>query len=117
MSKACQKCSTNINTDVDLYTICEGRCARWFHAKCVGVSEAGLCLFSKNIVWICDDCMVEFCKFRETPVTTCVESKCSLEAEVNELKQTVAGIVDSLSKIGPLTNVRAPFEMNSTPIA
>lgn len=60
--------------------------------------------------------MVEFCKFREMPATP-VENKTSLEADVKELKQTVASIVDSISKMGPLANVTAPFAMHSTPIA
>lgn len=65
MDVPCKKCSADIDVMNCLYTVCEGRCARKFHATCVGVTENDLCALSKNIIWICDDCMIEFCKARD----------------------------------------------------
>lgn len=103
----------------DLYTVCDGICAKSFHAECVGVQESDLCALSSNIIWICDPCMKMFCKMRErnfTDVATNTDLRCSLMDEVNVLKNTVAEIVQTLSNVVQNQNSFVPKNC-STPIS
>lgn len=104
--KTCKKCSISIDNRVDLFTVCEGDCACLFHANCVGLSEKDLDVFSNNVIWMCDTCVDKFRKAREgiLPVTVDeTDTEKSLEEDVKELKCAVAGILDSLSKMMPIT--------------
>lgn len=100
MNTECRNCAANIDMMKELYTVCEGRCARRFHASCVGVSEADLCALSKNIIWICDECMAEFCKARdamsESPRSS---STSSIVVELDKLKSEVGRINDAIAEI------------------
>lgn len=119
MEDQCNKCSANIDTMKDLYTVCEGRCAGKFHASCVGVSEDQLCSLSKNIIWICDKCMIEFCKSRDsTSVSrkTSPSPKTPITAELEEMKSQIAMLSSAVAKLNLTV---APFEatrQHSTPI-
>lgn len=119
MKKNCEKCSLAINMDTDLYTVCEGKCAKSFHADCVGVTEDQLCAFSNNIVWICDSCMVLFCRYRErtnADAATCTEMSRPLEDEINDLKSTVAEIVQTLAEVVRRQDPIVPYQ-HSTPVS
>lgn len=113
MAKNCEKCSLSIKVECELYTVCEGNCAKWFHADCVGLTENDLCALSSNIVWICDACMVLFCRMREkTNIDAATNTECSrpVEEEINDLKCAVAKIADMLSNViqKPTTTAAPP---------
>lgn len=99
----CNKCLFAIDRKNERYTICEGRCAKRYHAACVGLSEATIsALFSKNILWMCDECLLDFCNTRDAsaedvkPNDCCThQSKC--EAEIEELKTKVNDVIDVLT--------------------
>lgn len=119
MNKNCGKCSLLISIDTDPHTICEGECAKSFHASCVGVTETDLCALSSNIVWICDACMVSLCKWRErmtADIATSTEPTHSMEDEINDLKCKVAEIVHTLAEVVRNPDSIAPFR-HSTPVS
>lgn len=124
MDTPCKKCSADIDIINCLYTVCEDRCARKFHAACVGVTEDALCALSKNIIWICDDCMIEFCKARDhIPKLgeTQPADKYSITADLEELKSQIKGINDSFAKLSiAIASKSSPVstqrERQSTPI-
>lgn len=119
MGKNCEKCSQTINTDTDLYTVCEGKCAKWFHARCVGVTESDLCTLSSNILWFCDTCMTWLCKTRDRIIvdaTSNTEPSRAMEDEIRELKCTVAEIARTLAEVVRKPGPVAP-DRHSTPIA
>lgn len=104
MEKNCEKCCSIISLDTELYTVCEGRCAKYFHANCVGVSEADLCAFSKNIIWLCDPCMTLFCRTRErmtADISTSTDQHkfMDVEGEILQLKSAVAEIVKTFADV------------------
>lgn len=121
--RVCRKCSLSINAHVDLFTVCEGDCAGCFHAACVGLSEGDLgvlSMSSMNIIWMCDACSDKFRKKRDgiwhEPTEDVMNVK-SVEEEVNLLKTTVAGIMDTLSKIVPTAaSLSDKPLLHSTPI-
>lgn len=116
MASSCKKCSLPIGID-ELFTVCEGKCAKSFHASCVGVSEADVCALSKNIIWICDTCMVLFYRARErtnADAATNTAPSRSLEDEIDELKCTVSEIVNALENVLQKPNTAAPY-LHSTP--
>lgn len=117
MERNFQKCSLAIDMKSDLFTICEGLCAKSFHAECVGVIESAVCTFSSNIIWICDPCMAAFCRFREnysTVETTSTDLPKAIVDDVNQLKNTVAEIVQTLSQLVNIPDPIAPHN-RSTP--
>lgn len=123
--RVCRKCSLSIDPNADLYTVCEGDCACFFHAACVCLSEKDLCVLSSNIVWMCDDCMGRFRRVRDgvasdVPDDTTANNeinKSSIEDEVKELKNTVAGIIETLSKMVPAASTNDPPPVHSTPVS
>lgn len=118
MDKQCKKCATDIDHMNDLYTVCEGRCARRFHASCVGVSEDALCVFSKNIIWMCDECMFEFCKARDSvPLPPRTDSLSSITSELDELRAQVAKINDAIVNINNRIISSDPPQRYSTPLS
>lgn len=123
MDNTCKQCITHIDTMKGLYTVCEGRCARRFHASCVGLSESDLCALSNNIIWICDECMLEFCKARDTVPDSPrahLSSTSSVAAELNELRCQVAKITDAISKIADQISPSVPTvptQRHSTPVS
>lgn len=123
MDNTCKRCTAHIDTMKGLYTICEGRCARRFHASCVGVNESDLCALSNNIIWICDECMLEFRKARDTVPDSPrahLSSTSSVAAELDELRSQVAKINDAISKIvdqiSP-SDPTVPTHRHSTPVS
>lgn len=119
MEDKCKKCFADIDTMEHLYTVCEGKCAGKFHASCVGVSEDQLCALSKNIIWICDSCMVDFCRARDDMSGSCntpSPAGTSINAELEEMKSQIASLTSAVAKLNLSI---APFEsakQHSTPI-
>lgn len=120
MDRCCGKCSVMIDINADLYTVCEGMCAKSFHAECVSVTETDLCALSSNIIWICSPCMTVFRRMRErvsTDVATNTDTPKSMLDDISELKTTVADIVCTLSKITQTnSDLNTPHHC-STPIS
>lgn len=119
MEKQCGKCSLSINVNDDLYTVCEGHCAKWFHATCVDITEDDMCALSGNIIWICDACMVLFCRIRErihADATTNTESSRSVEDEIIDLKRTVTEIANTLANVMQKSDEAVPIH-HSTPVS
>lgn len=123
MERYCEKCSLIIDVHAELFTVCEGRCAKSFHAECVGLTESDVCALSCNIIWICNPCMKEYCRMREKSFTNVAtntdaiaDKPKSMEDEINELKSTVADIACTLSKIVQTPEFTATHHC-STPIS
>lgn len=120
--RICEKCSQTIDVKSESFSVCEGDCACLFHASCVGLTEDDLCSIASrlNLIWMCDKCMHKFRSMsdgtRADSPTDSPKTK-SLDDEVRELKNSVAGILETLSKITPtaVTNNRAP--LHSTPVS
>lgn len=125
----CNKCSLAIDRKTERYTICEGKCAKRYHAACVGLSEATVCaLFSKNILWMCDECLVDFCSMRDANSVECTDTEIddtsphpsTITSDVAELKLKVAQITETLATIVAQRTTQSqqlPFEMrHSTPV-
>lgn len=90
---ACKKCSLIVEGKTDLFVVCEGKCYGTFHASCVGLSEASVCCLSKNIVWLCDDCLFDFHDSQR-------EVKCSQsETTDHALRCVTAELTDISTKI------------------
>lgn len=117
--KDCKKCSLSIDFKADSYTVCEGDCVGFFHASCVGVSEEALCFLSCNIIWMCDECMKNFRRWRDSnncDPANATNGKNSLEDEVNHLKKTVAEIKQMVSNTVRATPAKNVPLLHSTPI-
>lgn len=121
----CKKCSVCIDSHVDLYTVCEGDCAGFFHADCVDLKEGDFDILSRsqNILWICDVCMSAFRRLRDgissnknSTLADDTERK-TIEDDVNELKNAVKGILNTLSNIAPNASTIAPNVLHSTPVS
>lgn len=120
--RTCKKCSQSIDAKVEPYSVCEGQCASCFHASCVGLTEDDLCTMALkvNLIWMCDQCMTKFRRMSDgtwTDSTTNPVKTKSIEDEVEGLKVTVAGILETLSKLAPtvVRNDHAP--LHSTPVS
>lgn len=101
----------------ELYTICEGKCAGWFHATCVGLSEAALCVLSKNILWMCDVCAYDFYRARDANGKQhSAEQSASIVHELEELKSQVSEINDAIARITLSVTPSVPIDRHSTPI-
>lgn len=118
--RTCKKCSQNVDATTNPYTVCEGDCAGFYHAACVGLSDEDLSALSLNIIWMCDTCMESFRRARDNVTSVPTRSPTSakpLEEEIMELKTTVAGIVETLSKLAPTTSSSDLALFHSTPIS
>lgn len=119
MAMSCEKCSLSISVANELFTVCEGKCAKYFHADCVGVTESALCTLSSNIIWICNTCMVWLCRARENvnvDVATNTPPARSLGDEIDELKCTVSEMANTLAKVIQQTESAALYR-HSTPVS
>lgn len=99
----CEKCSQRINAS-DLYIVCEGKCAKRFHIVCVSITEDQLFFFTKNIIWICDACLVDFNKYRnhlEPEQKSKADNAVAVHDEITDLKNKVADIMKTLASITP----------------
>lgn len=119
----CEKCSLTIDVRAELFTVCEGRCAKSFHAECVGLTESDVCALSCNIIWMCNPCMKEYCQKRgksfvntATNTNAAADEPKSMTDEINELKTTVANIACTLSKLVEKPELTATH-LCSTPIS
>lgn len=114
----CNKCALPVDTAVDAFTVCEGVCSKPFHATCASVSDAALSVLSSNILWICDGCLADFCRYRERKSTDSAaysNPTRSIEEEIVDLKSTVANVVATLAEI---TQKRRPLiPQHSSPIS
>lgn len=118
--KLCTKCSRGIDVYTDFFTVCEGECACFFHAKCVNLSEDVLQVLSGNVLWMCDACLRKFQIMRDKSGSTCGEELVgakSIEVEVKELKTTVKDILQTLSKITSDACSSYITPLHSTPIS
>ena len=105
----CKKCSLVIDRKSDRYTICEGRCAKRFHASCVDLAEPTVCaLFAKNILWMCDDCLANYCATRDADISISAEidddsnsQTNAIESDIADLKAKVEEIFDTLATLVP----------------
>lgn len=101
----CNECSHTIDRKKERYTICEGKCAQRYHAACVGLTDTTVAaLFSKNILWMCDSCLANYCSTRDTcndePVgndVSCAQS--TVETDIAELKTAVSEIFGRLATL------------------
>lgn len=119
MEDKCKNCFAAIDTMKQLYTVCEGRCAGKFHASCVGVSEDQLCALSKNIIWICDNCMVDFCKARDAisgSSETHTSAGISITAQLEEMKSQIATISNAIAKLNVSVAPNVSANPHSTPV-
>lgn len=113
----CQKCS-QIITEGAMYTVCEGKCSKRFHASCVGVDEQQWNALSNNIIWLCDCCMADFCKYRERREPLQIATR-SVDQEIMELKTKVATIFETLAAItaSEKTSSDGKTQRHSTPVS
>lgn len=124
----CNKCTLAI-PEKERYTICEGKCAKRYHAACVGLSEATMrALFAKNILWMCDECLLDFCSMRDANSEECADTEIddtsshpsTIESDVAQLKSQVAEITETLAAIAAQSTTKPqqlPYEMrHSTPV-
>lgn len=118
----CGTCSTQIDTK-ELYTVCEGRCWKRFHASCVSVTESDLRALSNNMIWICDGCMIHYRRVRQMDVESSpVKMHSPILTELAELKTQVAGIIGAIDKITRCVEVPPirpthHLPQHSTPVA
>lgn len=118
-ARICNKCFLSIDAKVDLYTVCEGECACFFHAECVAIDESDLCTMARrtNMIWMCDACLFKFRSLSErTPADSPIHPK-PIDDEVRDLKIVVAGILDTLSKIAPTAITNDCGLLHSTPVS
>lgn len=105
----CKKCYLPVNTKDQQYIYCNGLCAAVHHAICVGLNTVQLAAVSppnKNSFWLCDECLVEFvrwrkerCEMESVSIASAPdpEPKCVLERDVEELKSKVETILSMLA--------------------
>lgn len=99
----CTKCTHTVNAETDCFTVCKGSCYRAYHAHCVGLTEATISVFTKNVIWLCDDCLASFRAGRSSESNECttvsVGSAPEMEImkEINVLKDQIATVVTMLS--------------------
>lgn len=112
---SCRKCLQHIHGN-DLCAECDGSCARRFHAKCVGLGEDTLKILSQNVIWVCDDCLVQFRKFavREEHGDKASQNATIIEEELADLKSKVNGILNTLSSLTSKQNTATLY--HSTPV-
>lgn len=120
----CESCSNSITVKQELFVVC-GKCCNAFHAGCVGLKENALRVLSKNIIWLCDDCLQMFCNdcFRDlmdapqqTVEVQTEDREAKIMKDVDELKAQVAEIVKILSLADGLQKSTPP-KQSSTPIS
>lgn len=125
----CKICTECIDLKVQLFIVCED-CGLSFHASCANLTEEDLVrlgTLSMNVMWLCNECMQKFRRMRDgigsnsSPSllggTTSNEMKSTVEDEVDELKKTVAGIVETLAKMTAAASTIDPSPPHSTPVS
>lgn len=117
--KVCRECSLIVNDD--FYTVCKGDCAGFFHGNCVGLRDihVNILFRSQNIIWLCDTCMNDFNRKKNSCLSDNADAKSqsSIENDVKELKNNVTVIMDIISKLEPKSSeINLPL-LHSTPIS
>lgn len=67
----CKKCSQKIVQGEDPYIVCNGVCSKPYHTTCIDLTKDQLlavCV-KKNVIWLCDDCVAAFTKWKEAPAS------------------------------------------------
>lgn len=114
----CKKCSLPIDTAVHEFTVCEGRCSMSFHMECACLTVEVLRVLSTNVLWMCSECVTDFCRYRERQSAENATQTCpnrSIEKEVKELKIAVADITRTLARTHLSTGPIIPH--HSTPLS
>lgn len=122
----CNNCSHTIDRKSDRFTMCEGKCAKRYHAACVGLSESSICALStNNVIWMCDDCLLDFRTTRDALYNISTNSQPtiteSIQSDVLELKAKVEEILLALGTTATVTPERERTEkrskmVHSTPV-
>lgn len=95
----CQSCSNLICVKTEVFTKCQGKCAKAFHAHCVGLAENTMqALQCRNVIWLCDDCLIVFGATRYQESKQCLDESTEIMKEVKDLKSQVAEINKVLSE-------------------
>lgn len=121
----CNKCTLAIDRKNDRYTICEEKCAKRFHASCVGLAEPTMCaLFTKNILWMCDTCLDHYCATRDADNSISAEidddatrPNNQIESDIADLKAKVEEIFDTLATLGPHHQMQLSEKLHSTAVS
>lgn len=100
--------------------MCEGKCSKRFHAACVGLDKEQWNALSNNVIWLCDCCMADFCKYRDRrdPLQSTNETR-SVDVEIAELKTKIDVILSTLVSIAvpkPPSSVENA-QCHSTPVS
>lgn len=96
----CKKCSLPVDTAVHDFIVCEGKCSKPYHLECVRLTVEVLSVLSSNILWICDDCLADFHRYRERKPddkAAHTHPNKSIEDEVEGLKIAVADIASAVA--------------------
>lgn len=94
----CKKCSQPVDVENDSYTVCRGRCSQRFHSQCADITADTIrALRCRNVIFLCDDCLVEFGSIRYRQPSELLELPQIMD-EVTELKTKVTQIVEMLSE-------------------
>lgn len=96
----CPKCCLQLCCESDNSIMCEGSCFQSYHAECVGLSEAIVRCLSKNIIWLCDDCLASFYK-QNNPMKSPAKEPTEFDLELAEVKDKISNIMETLSSITP----------------
>lgn len=118
----CKKCSLPIDPENELFTRCSGRCSQPFHALCVEdfSADTARALKCRNLIWLCDDCLVEFGSNRYREVDEDPHQQ-QLMNEITELKVQVAEISGMLSDVQLTRSTEGEcsrnFVKHSTPVS
>lgn len=130
----CNTCSHIIDRKAERYTVCEGKCAKRYHAACVGLTDETMrALFSKNVLWMCDECLLDFCNSRDADENNveadpradpCCSHQSVCETQIEELKlkvteimETLATMIPARTQLQPERHSRQHVEQHSTPVS
>ncbi|KXJ83712.1 hypothetical protein RP20_CCG003344 [Aedes albopictus] len=103
----CNKCSHTIDRKAERYTVCKETCVKRYHAACVDLSnETMQALFSENVLWMCDECLLDFCNSRDADednveADPCCSHQSVCETEIEGLKLKVTEIMETLATMLP----------------
>lgn len=100
----CPKCNLPVDCKTDVFTVCDGSCSKSFHAACVGLPESVVRCISKNLIWLCDECLASFYDHITRDYYT--KSESPIDAELAVIKEQIANITEVLSTITPQTSRR-----------
>ena len=97
----CRKCTQRVDAN-DHFIICKGDCAGTFHCHCVGLRGMQwktINDLARNVLWMCDCCMDDFIHTKNGNSSNTCSSKQTIDEDVKELKNVVAGIMNTISTL------------------